>query len=284
MPRFNNLKDQFGMPLDEQDPMSVSNQSAENMMQNFEAKQQEDADARAPKYATGNKITPLSLIDQFTGAPTRAGISELQKGLGKENFKSAYEKALEAMSQDPSLAASGQDIAKGVGANPDTMGGKALGVGYDLALDPTNLIPSKGGLAMMGAMGKISDVSKAEKLAKEVQAVERVKGVLGGNKAREMSKVGNVERNVKSAEELVSEMNKMPKKEFGKVGVLGELKKGQPGANTLVNPDTMRSTGINNRDPLYDKAGASKEGIAEYLKSMGASPEQIMEAFKKRGL
>ena len=257
MARFNNLKDQFGMPLDEQDPTSVINQSPENRMANIDAKQADDMDSLAMKYDTGNNVTPMSLMDQFTGAPTRAGVSELQKGLGSDNFKSAYEKALESMGQDPQLAPTGLDIAKGTGVDPKSVGGKALGVGYDLALDPTNLIPSKGGMAAIGSIGKM------KKGAETVKDIERFRGVLGNNMTREVSKIGNVPLNASSTQDAVREMNKI-KSEFGGVVHTGDLKK----AN----------------DPKLKSLETDAEITAKIQNALrkGATPEQIVESLKRK--
>lgn len=141
------------------------------------------------KYSTGEEVTPFSLLDQVTGAPTRTAVAEMQKG----NFNSdVAKKALASMAQDPNLSPSGQDIARNMGVDTSTGMGKAIGTGYELALDPTNFIPSKGAIAGLAAIGKIEDASRAAKAMSPIVKESKFGNIIRTGLKEEPKTVGKV--------------------------------------------------------------------------------------------
>lgn len=106
-------------------------------------------------------------IDKYTGAPTRAAVHELQKDW--KNVGGAAKKFGSQFGEDPNLAPTGKDIARYAGVTDESVsdvlpwaysetgeglplkkGGWAdptasgvVGLGVDIAADPTNLIPGK---------------------------------------------------------------------------------------------------------------------------------------------
>jgi hypothetical protein len=176
-----------------------------------------------------------NFVDSYTGAPTRAAIGAMQDG------KNPITAGWQQVGRDPKLAPSGQQIASKMGVQGETLvmpsqkrqafdekfnpglaaafkkSGKpyedlvgnpsaAIGLGIDIAADPTNLIPgvaaAKGaGRLGMSAIGKTADVAgnlaaKAARTTKAGNAVvetakatkEALEGVFRPKQASDFSK------------------------------------------------------------------------------------------------
>lgn len=132
--------------------------------------------------AAANVVAPVGqFIDKYTGAPTRSAVHELQKDW--TNVGGAAEAFGKQFGANPNAAPTGKDIARyaGVPETPlsevlpwaysdtgegiqlkkggmlDPTASGAVGLGVDMAADPTNLIPGK---AITSAAKTLSGVTK----------------------------------------------------------------------------------------------------------------------------
>jgi len=129
-------------------------------------------------------------VDRFTGAPMRAAFSEAQEG----RLSDAPGAFIEQFGDIAGVAPTGQEIVrKGFGTDPDSIGEKALGLGFEMALDPFSFAnvtiksTSALGKALLGSSKVAKSIDRAidiPRLAVETKAGEDAFRALSSNSSQ----------------------------------------------------------------------------------------------------
>lgn len=268
--------------------------------------QQQASEPGRPGFGSrllGTIGTGLEYLDRYTGAPMRQGLATAQRELanngpmpGINDLKALGKGAMAGLKQigrPTSEAATGRDIAENMGATG--LGAGALGLAYDIALDPTNFIPGKaitgalkGGAKTVAGTKAVQNTAKALKVGGESVGTT-VKNVVKGGLARASAMdrqaleaaatdpklfaqakamAGNL-----TASEMSAADDLLRASETVKTGA-------QSGIESVVgaaNPNKAYSSGAKLKSSLDDAA----QGIGERF---GKEIEPIIEAAGDRGL
>lgn len=277
-----------------------------------------------------NVVAPVGrFVDRYTGAPTRAGTEELIQGRGIGSALSRYGKQF---GEDPELAPTGKKLAQEMGAGETSLSSKlpglysdtgnewtklkrgglldptasgAAGLGLDMGLDVTNLIPvgaivkgagklAKGGVklglegAELAAKGgaKLADVATGTKLA--TRAIEGTEN-LAKRSAAVISKIATPER-VENYDKLISTAKKVgvtPEElsaaaEFGKTSTVSRLERhvgeGPLGQKIMDVNEKVNNALAEGTDNVVRKLGSGQVhdaiGAGDVLKSGYANAEK----------
>jgi len=247
--------------------------------------------------------TGLEYLDRYTGAPVRQGLATAQRELADNGAMPSVNDlkalghgvlaGLKQIGKPTSEAATGRDIAENMGATG--LGAGALGLAYDVALDPTNFIPGK---AITGALKSgaktIAGTEAVQKTAEALKAGagsigETAKNVVKGGLARASamdrqaleaaasdpklfaqakSMAGNIPAaEMSAAEDLTQSIGK----------VRGQAQQGLERVTGSPTPNKAYESGAK----LQDALSTASEGIGERF---GQTVEPIIQTAGDRGL
>lgn len=127
----------------------------------------EDVTASIGTFKTGREAYLGDVIDSYTGAPFRRGISELQEG----NYRGALGAAWDQMGQDPESVPTMEDIAIRAGV-PEGYLSQAAGVIGSFA-EPG--LPFGSAMGVVRRAKKLARRAKAAKISEDMAQVQRAK-------------------------------------------------------------------------------------------------------------
>lgn len=245
--------------------------------------------------------TGLEYIDRYTGSPVRTAIATAQRGLADNGIAPSMQDlkdlgegvkaGVRQFGRPTSEGASGRDIAENMGATG--AGAGALGLAYDIALDPTNFVSGRAVAAPFRALASRTApvaaraggaVRNAARAGGEV-AEGFVKGGLAraSGMTREaletassdpalFSQARNMARNLPGAEAAAAQQLDAGLRTVSDVGM-----RGVEGAVGAPRPDLAYQSG---RDLLEVSQGAS-QAVGERF---GSTAGQMLEGAAERGL
>lgn len=110
-------------------------------------------------------MNALETVDSYTGSPTRTAIKAAQEAETISDIPGdAYDAFMSQLGQDPEQGASGEDIVENMNIDKDSVVGKMAALGYDVVLDPLNLIG--GGIAAKTGAKALKNVNRFKNLFK----------------------------------------------------------------------------------------------------------------------